>query len=156
MSRYRMSWPILDPRVPLADLLGHALLELRAGVDAEDSRTAGPVSWEIDVAHGRPRLIAEVDVITAEDDEVAARELEAEARRLEAEVAAADKARQAAVEREAAARVRELKLRPCGTHAAFTRHKDRGEPVDELCADAERDYQAIRHLRRRARLEAAS
>jgi hypothetical protein len=35
-------------------------------------------------------------------------------------------------------------LRPCGTHAAFVRHKANGEPVDEDCALAERLYQRER------------
>lgn len=42
-------------------------------------------------------------------------------------------------------------LRPCGTHAAFVRHKARGEPVDVACADAERAYQRSRRRRSRRR-----
>lgn len=37
---------------------------------------------------------------------------------------------------------------PCGTHAAYNRHKDHGEPVDDACGTAERQYQAARHRRR--------
>lgn len=40
-------------------------------------------------------------------------------------------------------------LRPCGTHAAFVRHTTRGEPIDPLCRDAERDYQRRRPRDRR-------
>jgi hypothetical protein len=35
-------------------------------------------------------------------------------------------------------------LRPCGTHAAFARHKAHGEPPCAVCTDAERAYQARR------------
>lgn len=42
-------------------------------------------------------------------------------------------------------------LRPCGTHAAYVRHKARGEAVCDACLDAERTYQADRSRARRAR-----
>lgn len=35
-------------------------------------------------------------------------------------------------------------LRPCGTHAAFIRHKERGEPIDAACLTEERRYQRDR------------
>lgn len=41
-------------------------------------------------------------------------------------------------------------LKPCGTHAAFVRHKDRGEPIDAACEQAERDYQRAHKRKRRA------
>lgn len=41
-------------------------------------------------------------------------------------------------------------LKPCGTHAAYNRHVDRGEPVDPLCEQAERRYQRLRMRDRRA------
>jgi hypothetical protein len=42
-------------------------------------------------------------------------------------------------------RVRPRKpLQPCGTHAAFSRHRARGEEPDELCREAERAYQRAR------------
>jgi hypothetical protein len=31
-------------------------------------------------------------------------------------------------------------LKPCGTEAAWQRHRYRGEPVDEACEQAHRDY----------------
>ena len=40
--------------------------------------------------------------------------------------------------------IRRGPLAPCGTHAAFTRHKARGEAVDALCLGAEREYQRDR------------
>ncbi len=40
-------------------------------------------------------------------------------------------------------------LRPCGTHAAYVRHKSRGETPCQACADAERAYQRARPRRRR-------
>ena len=44
-------------------------------------------------------------------------------------------------------------LRPCGTLAAYRRHKRRGEPVDEACRqEAARDQQARRRRRRLARV----
>jgi hypothetical protein len=45
-------------------------------------------------------------------------------------------------------------LRPCGTHAAFVRHKNNGEPIDELCEQAERDYQ--REYKRNSRKRRAT
>lgn len=45
-------------------------------------------------------------------------------------------------------RVREV--RPCGTHAAYVRHKSRHEVPCTVCADAERAYQRARARRRRA------
>jgi hypothetical protein len=44
-----------------------------------------------------------------------------------------------------------LELRPCGTHAAYVRHKANGQPVDEACLKAERDYDAAK---KRARAKA--
>lgn len=29
---------------------------------------------------------------------------------------------------------------PCGTRAAYARHRRRGEPIDQACRDAERAY----------------
>jgi hypothetical protein len=40
---------------------------------------------------------------------------------------------------------------PCGTHAAFIRHKKRGEEPDRHCVEGERVYQHNRHLRRTGR-----
>jgi hypothetical protein len=40
-------------------------------------------------------------------------------------------------------------LRPCGTHAAYWRHKKRGEPIDLQCLYAERAYQRARKSNRR-------
>lgn len=37
---------------------------------------------------------------------------------------------------------------PCGTRAAFDRHRRRGEDIDAACIDAERVYQAARWRRR--------
>ncbi|GAC1408744.1 MAG: hypothetical protein NVSMB60_30270 [Mycobacterium sp.] len=39
-------------------------------------------------------------------------------------------------------------LKPCGTHAAYTRHKKAQEPPCALCVRAERDYQRNRPDRR--------
>lgn len=44
------------------------------------------------------------------------------------------------------------RLRPCGTHAAYIRHKTRGEPIDLWCLHAERAYQ---RARKRAQRRAA-
>jgi hypothetical protein len=46
-------------------------------------------------------------------------------------------------------------LKPCGTHAAFKRHKGRGEDPCGECRDAERTYQRNRFRRNRAQKEAA-
>lgn len=42
--------------------------------------------------------------------------------------------------------------RPCGTHAAYARHKANGEPIDARCLHAERAYQ---RNRKRAQRRAA-
>lgn len=44
----------------------------------------------------------------------------------------------------------EQRLKPCGTHAAFRRHKNRGEEVDEACEAAGKAYDRNRPRRRRA------
>lgn len=41
-------------------------------------------------------------------------------------------------------------LMPCGTHAAFLRHKRYGEPIDDVCMEADRTYERERARRRRA------
>lgn len=45
-------------------------------------------------------------------------------------------------------------LKPCGTDAAYRRHVRRGEPVDELCAQAARDQKNRRVAERRGVLAA--
>jgi hypothetical protein len=42
-------------------------------------------------------------------------------------------------------------LQPCGTHAAFERHKTYGEPIDDVCREGERAYHRDRYQRERAR-----
>lgn len=44
---------------------------------------------------------------------------------------------------------------PCGTHAAFARHRAHGEQPCEPCVIGEREYQRARHVRRRAKAVAA-
>lgn len=46
-------------------------------------------------------------------------------------------------------RSRGVKLKPCGTHAAYWRHKTRGERIDDRCLDAERAYQRDRKREQR-------
>lgn len=41
-------------------------------------------------------------------------------------------------------------LRPCGTPAAYRRHKRNGEPVDDACAQAARDQKNARADEKRA------
>jgi len=43
-----------------------------------------------------------------------------------------------------------VELRPCGTHAAFNRHRVAGEEPCPACWMAEREYQTARGRRRRA------
>lgn len=45
--------------------------------------------------------------------------------------------------------LRERPLRPCGTHAAWERHKRRGEEPCPACTEAERAYQRARTRDRR-------
>lgn len=40
-----------------------------------------------------------------------------------------------------------LQLMPCGTRAAAVRHRRRGEPIDQACADAERAHRNVRARR---------
>lgn len=47
-------------------------------------------------------------------------------------------------------------LEPCGTHAAYNRHKARHEPLDDACIRGERAYQAARGRRVRAAARAAA
>lgn len=47
-------------------------------------------------------------------------------------------------------------LKPCGTHAAYVRHVDRGEPIDPLCEAEERRYQRERTRARRAERRVAA
>lgn len=47
-------------------------------------------------------------------------------------------------------------LRPHGTHAAFTRHRNRGETPCARCVAGEKQFQAERHLRRKAERSAAA
>jgi hypothetical protein len=42
-------------------------------------------------------------------------------------------------------------LKPCGTNAAWERHRYRGEPVDDACEQAHRDYDRDRGREIRAR-----
>ena len=42
-------------------------------------------------------------------------------------------------------RGRATSLAPCGTRAAAARHRRGGEPLDERCKQAERDYQNQRN-----------
>ena len=41
-------------------------------------------------------------------------------------------------------------LQPCGTHAAFARHRVNGETPCDLCREAERTYQRARSRKRRS------
>lgn len=40
-------------------------------------------------------------------------------------------------------------VQPCGTYAAYERHRRRGEQPDQDCVDAARTYSAARHQRNR-------
>lgn len=62
----------------------------------------------------------------------------------------------AAAQRQAAALTDIIELRPCGTHAAFNRHRVAGEEPCPACWMAEREYQTTRGRRRRAARRIAS
>jgi len=47
-------------------------------------------------------------------------------------------------------------LQPCGTYAAYARHKDRGELVDDDCREAARRYWAQRKRQRTSRMSRAA
>jgi hypothetical protein len=42
-------------------------------------------------------------------------------------------------------------LAPCGTPGAHTRHRRRGEPIDQVCRAAKNAYDNARRVRKRAR-----
>lgn len=48
------------------------------------------------------------------------------------------------------------RLQPCGTHAAYRRHKRAGEPIDDACQAAYRDYETEYAQKRLARRNATS
>lgn len=50
----------------------------------------------------------------------------------------------------------QAELKPCGTYAAYRRHYDAGEPVDQACADAAREYWAERKRVQRVNRESAA
>ncbi|ASN52502.1 hypothetical protein [Sinomonas sp. R1AF57] len=49
----------------------------------------------------------------------------------------------------------ERRLAPCGTPAAYDRHRRRGEPVDDLCARANKEASLERQRKRRVRAQKA-
>lgn len=61
----------------------------------------------------------------------------------------------AAAERQWADLTSAAELRPCGTHAAFNRHRSAGEEPCLACWTGEREYQAHRGRARRARRRAS-
>jgi hypothetical protein len=66
-----------------------------------------------------------------------------------------DGAERTALDPTAAARPARL-LTECGTEAAYTRHKRRGEPIDEACQDAFTEAGRRRRDQRRKRQKAAA
>jgi len=59
---WRMSWPITDPVVGLATLMGQAQHDLAAALAVEDLQPAGRATWTI--AHqGGPRMFVDLPVI---------------------------------------------------------------------------------------------
>lgn len=64
-------------------------------------------------------------------------------------IAAADEHNPDLAARSSAPLVDEFNRRYCGTHAAYQRHKARGEAVDVYCANAERKYQRDNYRQRR-------
>lgn len=118
---YRMTWPVLDARVPLADLLHHAEVDLTAALNAESLDRLAVPTWRLHRVRGKLHLTGEVKV-TAEP----------------AYVPPPPKPREPGT------------LQPCGTHAAYARHKVRKEPMDPDCLMAERKYQRERKRDRTA------
>ncbi len=45
-------------------------------------------------------------------------------------------------------------LKPCGTEGAYTRHRRRGEPIDDVCRAARRTRDNARRIRKRDGLQA--
>lgn len=116
-----MTWPVRDPLTPLAVLIGQAEQDAREELAAARLTPRGPASYSLIRRHGL-RLVLEVPVDGATATPLPARPTRP------APVAA---------------------YRPCGTHAAFTRHKNRGETPCDECVEGERDYQAARYERRK-------
>ena len=64
---------------------------------------------------------------------------------------AARRERALAAPPQAPRRWREEELKPCGSHAAFNRHKIRGELIDDECAAGEKSYQDAYYALRKQR-----
>ena len=62
MSRYRMSWPIMDARATFGDLLGQAVHDLTRTLGTMGMLMAAPPDFSMPFVRGRRHLVAEVDV----------------------------------------------------------------------------------------------
>jgi hypothetical protein len=62
VTTYRMTWPVNDPRVPLAVLIGQAQYDLSAALASMQLQPAGRPTWQIEHCHG-PRLTVEMPVV---------------------------------------------------------------------------------------------
>lgn len=65
---YRMTWPILDARTPLADIIGAATCELRAALDDEGCRQVAPVAWSLSTDPLRLQAVVDVEHPPTADD----------------------------------------------------------------------------------------
>lgn len=128
-ATYRMRWPVTDIHTPLAALLATAEHDLAIALNGSGLDRADTPEWTFSWVRGRLHLTCELPVIP---EGWAPREVST---------------RPASVPT----------LRPHGTHAAYMRHKARGSDPCQECVEGEREYQRLRHLRRRAeRLQVAS
>lgn len=66
---YTMRWPIIDMRLPLADLLGQAMQDLAAELRSRILRQVAPVEWSITRDHAGMILVAAVPVSTPSREE---------------------------------------------------------------------------------------
>ena len=122
LGEWVMSWPVLLPReVTVADMLGAAGADMLAAMDAEGLEPCGPPAWALGSVRGRLTLTGKVPARGKGT------------RSLEPLPPLAPGER-----------------RPCGTHAAYSRHKAHGEEPCGDCRTAERSYQRERMARSRA------
>ena len=131
VGEYVMSWPILLPReMTVADMLGMANADLLGALRSHELEPDGPPAWALGVVRGRLTLTGKISVTAAPPKRVPGQPRVATPEGLPP-LAPGER-------------------RPCGTHAAYVRHKKAGEEPCGDCRTAERKYQRERMARSRA------
>ncbi len=66
-----MSWPVPDPRISVADMLGEATADLRAVLAREGLWPAGHLAWSLGTDRRQLQLAARIDVTSRRPEEPA-------------------------------------------------------------------------------------